>query len=537
MKTQLILLFFLLGNVLAAQQSMLIRITMANVDDLPNEPAVGVSVNSLDANEVETGENGICKLKFPRKKAGEYVSLSIGRVDRSGQPITLITEQYEKQKQFLRNNPDDNQLNILVCRPEDYAEIFSGYNSTVQAMFKGVSTDEINNQVLDTLESEDSPVAIETTNKSNEVESRPKASYPATKPDKKKKNTDNKKELENTKDSNEKITTSEKRKLPAPSRENKSKPQKNNKNAKINPTTLEEDIYNVTDLETDRLVLDNKIDEAVKRHKAKALDFEIKKDFVNAAKHYEEICKIYEKSNSEKSKLISAYEAAAHAFFNADLLDEARGYYKRGLQTVLYKNGPDHIRLSTFHSNLANTYFADEKYELAVDSYEDGIAVIERNFGETSYMHLFPLHRIAICYQKMNKLKKAEKYYLKTLDIIEKGENMSYADINNTINNIIIFYENQKTKDALNEAIKYYELLDEWHNHFDDEHQVDRAKLWMDMARTLVVAGQYEKADITAVKAKNLFNEIEGSSGSNYRKAERLLIRIEMAKNAGINQN
>ncbi len=524
MKTQLIFMLFLFGNALVAQQSMTVSITMASVDGNSDQPAVGVSVNSPDANEVETGADGICKLKFPRKKAGEHVSISVGYVDGKGRPIKLITEQYVKQKQFLKKNPDDNQINLLVCRPEDYATIFSGFNSIVQAMFKGVPPDEINNHTLDTVSGRDQTVAIEGDKSRPDERESDKALV--VKPIKDK-------DYNKPKDD---IATTKERKLPAPSYENKYKPEKNKKDPKINQRTLDEEIYDVSDLEIDKLILDNKIDEAVKRHKAKALNYEKNSDFENAAMHYEEICKIYERSNSENELLINAYASAANAYFNGDQFDKARSYYKKGLQTVLYEYGPDNIRLSTFHANLANTYYAVKKYELAIDSYEDGIEVVKRNFGESSYMHLFPLHRIAICYQKMNKFEKAEKYYLKTLDIIETGENMSYSDINNTINNIIIFYENQKTKNALEEAIKYYELLDEWHDHFDGGHQLERAKLWMDMARTLVVIEKFDRSKTTALKAKNLFGKLEGTDGVNYKKAERLLIRIEMAKNAQQNR-
>jgi tetratricopeptide (TPR) repeat protein len=190
---------------------------------------------------------------------------------------------------------------------------------------------------------------------------------------------------------------------------------------------------------------------------ARAEDFMKKGDYENAAKHYENIIDIRQKSlcwghpNAAitLSKLAEAYELSGHR-------QQAERRYKRTVELLQMEFGYDHPVVAAALYDLAFCYtpYPRPQHARAEELFRRSLTILETSLGPNHFYVAELVTRVADACNNQRDFDKAEAFYKRALSINEILFPPDHFNLAEPLQNLAYFYDCQGHDD---QACAYYE--------------------------------------------------------------------------------
>jgi tetratricopeptide (TPR) repeat protein len=148
------------------------------------------------------------------------------------------------------------------------------------------------------------------------------------------------------------------------------------------------------------------------------------------------------------------YNNCGVAKYHQGDVEEAIGYYEKGLEIYQKTHSPNHLWLATSYSNLGNVYNDKKEFSKALSLYEQALEIRQKTLPENHPSLAILYNGIVSTYQNMGDYSQALSFSYKALEIREKTLPSNHPDLAESYNNLAGVYHN---KGEFSKALSFQE--------------------------------------------------------------------------------
>ena len=239
--------------------------------------------------------------------------------------------------------------------------------------------------------------------------------------------------------------------------------------------------------------------------------------------------------SSESDEYIKALNELGGTLKYVGYYDEAESNLKKSLEIIDKKYGDNNLAYATSLLNLTEVYRFAQKFNLLEENYEKIVAIYQDNSADNSFSYAGLCNNFGLYYQNIGDMKSAYDLHLKSLDILKNYDSEEYLlEYAVTLSNLFnpCYQLGMKEK-----AVEYlYKALDIFEKNVGTEHPLYSASL-NNMAIFYYNERKLNKAIEFFKKAAEISKKTMGVDSDNYKNILSNIdfIKEELAKNPNNN--
>ncbi|MDN5201355.1 CHAT domain-containing protein [Fulvivirgaceae bacterium BMA10] len=215
----------------------------------------------------------------------------------------------------------------------------------------------------------------------------------------------------------------------------------------------------------------------------------------------------FRKDKKDSTYLVTLYDLGLCYKYAGDF-PKSEAYFKKVIQTVKRDLGGNNKDYALFLNGLADVYALQTKYYDAEQTRFQAIN-FEKRRDSTSLNYSVALRGLAKLYTNLGAYRKAEKYFFKSLEVLNKSNELNDLDLGSCLANIAKFYDDiglfEKGIDYGIKAKDIFEAL-------DPPSYSDYATVLNNLAAAYSHIKDNEKAEELNIKATNLRRKYLGEN-------------------------
>jgi CHAT domain-containing protein/tetratricopeptide (TPR) repeat protein len=223
-------------------------------------------------------------------------------------------------------------------------------------------------------------------------------------------------------------------------------------------------------------------------------------NYEKAGTYYRQALEIWEKTEHRDLE-VGVFNLARNCLMKGDYLNAEKGF-KRALEIMENKLGPDHVNVAYLLTTMASMNNKIGKYNEAVEEDKRALLIKEKTYGEDHPDVAFALNNLAYDYIVQDNYIEAEPLLKRSMEIFENNgwqEKPAYA---NVLQSLAELYTRQKKYEAAEPLME--QAVAVLSTEYGEVHP-EVANMMTFQAEVLLLAGAYEKADSLAAKAYGIY--------------------------------
>ena len=239
--------------------------------------------------------------------------------------------------------------------------------------------------------------------------------------------------------------------------------------------------------------------------------------------------------SSESDEYIKALNELGGTLKYVGYYDEAESNLKKSLEIIDKKYGDNNLAYATSLLNLTEVYRFAQKFNLLEENYKKIVAIYQDNSADNTFSYAGLCNNFGLYYQNIGNMKSAYDLHLKSLDILKNYDSEEYLlEYAVTLSNLFnpCYQLGMKEK-----AVKYlYKALNIFEKNVGTEHPLYSASL-NNMAIYYYNEKELNKAIEFFKKAAEISKKTMGVDSDNYKNILSNIdfIKEELAKNPNDN--